>query len=118
MSIDPTAMMPAMDCAALLRTLDAWSDGELDASEEMQAERHVAGCDRCRSEAERARRGRRSLRASLREAIGPAATPAPDALRQRIHLALVDKRRPLWRRALTPLPIAAALACAAGVIVV
>jgi anti-sigma factor RsiW len=118
MSIDPTESMPAMDCAELERSLDAWVDGELDAREEVEAERHVAGCDRCRVEAERSRRVRLSLRAKLHEAMDPAMTPAPDALRQRIHVALVQERRPLWRRALAPLPLGAMAACAAGVLVV
>jgi anti-sigma factor RsiW len=118
MSIDSPETMPAMDCAELLRTLDAWVDGELDASEDAQATDHVARCERCRGEAERARSARQVLRASLRGAIGPEATPAPEALRERIHLALVDDRRPLWRRALAPLPIAAAAACIAGVLLV
>jgi len=118
MSIDPTQATPAMDCSELERALDAWLDGELDRPEEVEAERHVAGCEPCRAIAERARTLRKALRAKLREAMGPALTPAPQDLRQRIHLALVRERRPLWRRALSPLPIAAAVACAAGVMVV
>jgi anti-sigma factor RsiW len=119
MSIDPTEAMPAMDCAELARSLDAWLDGELDLSEETEAERHVHRCERCRADAERARRSRVAMRAKLREALGPAMTPAPDALRQRIHLALVEQKKlPPWRRLVAPVPLAALAACAAGVLVV
>ena len=118
MSIDPTEAMPAMDCAELERSLDAWVDGELAAREQAEAERHVAACDRCRAEAERSHAARATLRAKLRQAMGPTITPAPQALRERIHIALVHERRPLWRRMLAPLPIAALAACAAGVLVV
>ena len=40
---------------------------------------------------------------------------APEALRARIEDALARRRRPLWRRALAPLPVATLAACAAGV---
>ncbi|MGB8931061.1 MAG: anti-sigma factor, partial [Anaeromyxobacteraceae bacterium] len=55
-----------------------------------------------------------------REAMGTgtAAGRAPAALRVRIQQQLVRERRPLWRRAFSPVPLAAVAACAAGVLAV
>jgi anti-sigma factor RsiW len=117
MSIDPTDLA-AMDCSDIERSLDAWVDGELDAREEAEAQRHVSVCEACRALADEARVLRRAVRAKLREAMGPSVTPAPDELRQRIRLALVRERRPWWRRVVAPLPLAAAAACALGVVAV
>lgn len=118
MTRDP---LPApMDCAELSRSVEAFLDGEFEAREQAEAEAHLAGCGRCRAltEAEAARLT--ALRARLREAMGPT-TPAgrcPEALRRRVSTALARERRPLWRRVLSPVPMATAAACAAGALVV
>jgi anti-sigma factor RsiW len=120
MSTDPNELSVAMDCAELSRTLDAYLDGELAALEQAEADAHLVECPACRAIADAERRLRSALRSQLRSAFG-AGTPAgcaPFELRERIHLALVHERRPLWRRALSPVPIAALVACAAGVMVV
>ncbi len=120
MSSDPDESAPAMDCAELIRALDAHLDGELDPREHAEAEEHLSRCERCRALAETERRVRSGLRVRLRAALGPGSPHgrAPEALRDRIHLALLKERKPLWRRLLSPLPVAALAACAAGVLVV
>jgi anti-sigma factor RsiW len=119
MTIEPT-LTAAMDCTELERSIDAYLDGEFDAPERAEADIHLAACPRCRALAERQGRVRDAIRARLREAMAcPApAGRAPPALRARIEDALAKRRRPLWRRALAPLPIATLAACAAGVAVV
>lgn len=113
--------MPApMECAELERSVEAYLDGEFDAREQAEAEVHLSGCERCRKLSEGAAALRTALRARLREAMGPAspAGRAPAALRLRVSTALARQRRPLWRRLLSPVPLATAAACAAGVLVV
>ncbi len=120
MSIDPDEASAAMNCAELARSIDAYLDGELAAREQGEADEHLAGCERCRRLAELEGKTRAALRASLQVAMGPGsgAGAAPQALRERIHLSLVHDRKPLWRRLLAPVPIAALAACAAGVLLV
>jgi anti-sigma factor (TIGR02949 family) len=119
MTIEPT-LIAAMDCTELERSIDAYLDGEFDVRERAEADAHLAACPRCLALAERERRVRDAVRARLREAMAPpaAAGRAPAALRARVEEALARTRRPLWRRALAPLPIATLAACAAGVAVV
>jgi anti-sigma factor (TIGR02949 family) len=120
MSSDPTEANAAMDCAELVRTLDAYLDGELAAREEAEATDHIAACEECRTLADSKARLRSALRKKLKAAMGPGngAGRAPDALRQRIHLALVREKKPLLRRIVSPVPLAALAACAAGALVV
>jgi anti-sigma factor RsiW len=121
MSIEPIHLVAAMDCSELARSIDAYVDGEFDARERAEAEAHLSGCNRCRTLAESQTRLRIALRAKLREAMGtdaPEDRHAPAALRSRIHEALLRERRPLWRRALAPVPLATIAACCAGVLVV
>jgi anti-sigma factor RsiW len=117
---DPTDVSPAMDCADLVRTLDAYLDRELAPREEAEAAEHIAACPECRDLSESQARLRAALRARLRSAMGPQseAGQAPEALHQRIRLSLVRERKPLPRRILSPLPLAALAACAAGVLAV
>lgn len=119
MAIEPT-LTAAMDCGELERAIDAYLDGEFDARERAEADAHLAKCERCRALADTQARIRSAIRARLREAMAPPATAgrAPAALRTRIEDALAQSRRPLWRRALSPLPLGALAACAAGVLVV
>lgn len=119
MSIEPT-LIAAMDCRELERSVDAFLDGEFDERERAEAEAHLAGCPACRAMVEGQGRIRTAVRAKLREAMAPSASAgrAPDALRERLAQSLAKERRPLWRRTLTPLPIATMAACAAGVLVV
>jgi anti-sigma factor RsiW len=109
-----------MDCAELQRSVEAFVDGEFEAREQAEAEAHLSGCERCRALTEGAAALRAALRARLREAMGPTAQAgrAPEALRRRLTTALARERRPLWRRLLSPVPLATAAACAAGVLVV
>jgi anti-sigma factor (TIGR02949 family) len=116
MSSDPIEASATMDCAELMRTLDAYLDRELAPREEVEAVEHLARCPRCRELAEAEGRARTVIRAGLKAAFGPGseAGRAPEALRARIHEALSRERKPLWRRAISPVPIAALAACAAG----
>jgi anti-sigma factor RsiW len=119
MAIEPT-LMAAMDCTELERSVDAYLDGEFDARERAEADLHLGACPRCRTLAEERRGLREALRAKLREAMtSPApAGCAPPALRARIETTLARRRRPLWRRALSPIPLSTAAACAAGALLV
>jgi len=118
MSIEP--LNAAMDCTELERSVDAWLDGELDDRDRTEVERHLEGCPGCRPLADARARLRTATRAKLREAMGPQAPAgaAPPELRARVVSALAKQRRPLWRRALAPVPIATLAACAAGALVV
>jgi anti-sigma factor RsiW len=119
MAIEPT-LVAAMDCSELERVVDAYLDGEFDAAERAEADAHLARCERCRGHVEAQGRLRTALRARLREAMAPPgeAGRAPPALRARIEDALARHRRPLWRRMLSPLPLGALAACAAGALLV
>ncbi len=119
MSIEPN-LVAAMDCGELERALDSYLDGEFDEREKMEADAHLAACPRCRELAGRRAAQSEALRRTLRSAMGPEtlAGHAPEEVRQRIKEALAHERRPLWRRAVAPLPIAAIAAAAAGVLVV
>jgi anti-sigma factor RsiW len=119
MSLEPT-LIAAMDCRELERSMDAFLDGEFEERERAEAEAHLASCPACRAMADGQARIRAAVRQKLRQAMtAPApAGRAPDALRDRIAKSLTKERRPLWRRTLSPLPIATMAACAAGVLVV
>ncbi|HEY6099146.1 MAG TPA: zf-HC2 domain-containing protein, partial [Anaeromyxobacter sp.] len=119
MAIEPT-LMAAMDCSELERSVDAYLDGEFDVRERAEADLHLASCPRCQALAGARARVREALRAKLREAMTPpaAAGRAPSELRARIEDALSRRRRPLWRRALSPIPISTVAACAAGAMLV
>ena len=118
MSIEPS--IAAMDCTELERSIDAYVDGEFDVRERAEAELHLASCERCRTLAAGRALLRAALRAKLREAMAPpaAAGRAPAELRARIESELARRRRPLWRRALAPVPVATLAACAAGAAIV
>src|SRR5262249_14118262 len=83
-----------MQCSETQRFLDAYIDGEFDASDRAEIERHVAGCERCRVEIERQRAWKSALRARLARPV------APYALHRRVREALEDEDvpEPLWRR--------------------
>ncbi len=120
MSTDPTEPRAAMDCSDLGRLLDAYLDDELAPAERVDADVHLQGCAPCRAAVAREGQARTALRARLRAAMGtgtPAGT-APLDLRDRIHLALVQRDPPAWRRWVSPLRLAALGACAAGAILV
>ena len=119
MSIDPNTAA-AMDCAEMERSVDAYLDGEFDTLERAEADAHLAACPRCHAWVGGRASARSALRASLRVAMGDGAPAgrAPEALRARVREALAHERRPLWRRALAPLPLGAVAAAAAGVLVV
>jgi anti-sigma factor RsiW len=119
MSIEPS-LIAALDCSELERSIDAYLDDEFDARERADCDAHLAACPGCRVKVEAAARMRTALRAKLRAAMGEAAEAgrAPEGLRGRIETALAREKRPLWRRALSPVPVATAAACAAGVLVV
>ncbi|BDG01612.1 anti-sigma factor family protein [Anaeromyxobacter oryzae] len=117
--MSPNAL-PTMDCAELERSLDAYLDGEFEAQEIGEAEAHLSACPRCRAKVETQARMRTALKAKLREAMGGTAPGgrAPPQLRARVEQALARERRPLWRRAFAPVPIATMAACAAGALAV
>lgn len=118
MSIEPIHLVAAMDCSELTRSIDAYLDGEFDARERAEADAHLMACARCAALVESQGRLRAALRAKLREAMGVDGGHAPARLRARIQHALVHEKRPLWRRALAPVPIATLAACLAGAVVV
>ncbi len=120
MAFEPSLDGATMDCTELERSIDAYVDGEFDARERAEAELHLATCDRCRALATAAAALRAAVRAKLREAMTPpsAAGRAPAELRARIEANLARRRRPLWRRALSPIPAATLAACAAGAVLV
>ena len=109
-----------LNCSEVERLLDPWLDGELDGRDQAELLRHLDGCRRCRPLADERAADRTMLRAKLREAMGPGtpAGTAPESLRERIAAALDRQRPPLWRRALSPVPLGALAAAAAGVLVV
>jgi anti-sigma factor RsiW len=119
MAIEPT-LIATMDCSDLERSIDAYLDGEFDTRERAEADLHLGTCPRCRVLADERRTMRDALRTKLREAMNaPApAGKAPEELRRRIEAALAQRRRPLWRRALSPVPISTMAACAAGALLV
>jgi anti-sigma factor RsiW len=119
MAIEPT-LIASMDCTELERSIDAFLDGEFDARERSEVEAHLAGCAPCHALAASRSRVRSAVRAKLRDAMTPPAPTgrAPAALRARIEGALASRRRPLWRRALAPIPVATLAACAAGALLV
>jgi anti-sigma factor RsiW len=120
MSVDPTEAANPMDCAELERSLDAYLDGELAEREQAEAADHLAHCEACRASADRQSRVRSALRAQLKAVMGPGTEQgsAPEALRERVRAALAKERRSPWRRLVSPVPIAAVAACAAGMLVV
>jgi anti-sigma factor RsiW len=119
MTIEPTPSA-TMECGDLAHQVDAYLDGEFDVRERAEVDAHLAACPACRALFDRQGRLRAALRERLREAMAPpsAAGRAPPALRSRIEASLARERRPLWRRVLSPLPIAALAACAAGALLV
>jgi anti-sigma factor RsiW len=73
-----------MECASVQERLRDLARGQLDASDESEVRRHLAGCERCRHEEQ----AERSLDQALSERLGRLS--APTALRHRIteHVAL------------------------------
>ncbi len=120
MPFEPSTVAAVMDCTEFRRAIDSYVDGEFDDSERAEAEAHLARCPPCLAFAEAQARVRHAIRAKLQQAMGvqSPAGRAPEATRDRIRAALARERRPLWRRALSPVPLAAAAACAAGALVV
>lgn len=116
MSVDPNTA--PMDCTDIERLLDPWLDGEMVGRESAEAEAHIETCPGCRAEASRRRAVRDGIRSSLRAAMGDDADGcgAPEQLRLRIVEAIGREHRPLWRRVLAPVPIAAAVACTLAVL--
>ncbi len=101
----------AFDCVDVLDRLDAWIDGDLEASEAARVKAHVDGCSGCREE----RQSAEEIRAELR---GMPELDPPERV-----LALVRNRRPIakkWPGAfnfpLTLRPVQAAIAMAAAAI--
>jgi anti-sigma factor RsiW len=65
--------MPAMICYRTRRRLGAYVDGALDGGDRRTTESHLAGCARCRDEADQLRK----LHAALRRTV-PVAPAVPD----------------------------------------
>src|SRR5262249_42922318 len=83
-----------MDCAHVLRFIDAYIDGEFDAGDRAEMERHLAACERCHGEARRQSAWKAALRARAPRAA------APYAVHVKIQRALdaESSQGPLWRR--------------------
>lgn len=111
------------DCGDVELLLEPYLDGEFEEADRAALETHLSRCLGCRDAAADAMSFRSTLRARLREAVGPAspAGHAPESLRRRITEALDAEEAPAapwWRRILAPLPVAAAAACVAGALLV
>ncbi|HVP65771.1 MAG TPA: zf-HC2 domain-containing protein [Anaeromyxobacteraceae bacterium] len=104
------------------RLLEPYLDGEFDVSERAGIEDHLSACPRCQTNAAAALSLRSTLRLKLRESMAPGtpAGTAPESLRRRVSEALdrEEGANAWWRRAITPLPVAALAACAVGALVV
>jgi anti-sigma factor (TIGR02949 family) len=111
------------DCRDYARALGSYLDGELEASQLIEIDGHVAQCERCREEVQLLRATRGSLRRMVR-------TSAPAGLRDRIGVAMTAERaredayagmldgqaaarRSSWR-SMVPVATAAALALVWG----
>jgi anti-sigma factor (TIGR02949 family) len=118
MSVDPIAGPGVtMDCAALVRSLDVWLDGELDASDEAAAQEHVTACEPCRALAASEERARAELRRRLRAALGDGSVTAPVQLRARVGRALAQCRRTRRMARVAPVAgLALVLAAAVGLL--
>jgi anti-sigma factor (TIGR02949 family) len=75
-----------MACPNVLPHVDAFVDGELDPSPQVEIERHVAVCEHCRREVTATRALKAALRAQADE------MRAPEALRVRVRGALGEAR--------------------------
>ena len=106
-----------MECRDIERSLDAYLDGEFDDRESAEAAAHLATCTPCRTLAERQERVREGMKRCLARAFRDG-VQAPPALRLRIVEAIAHERCPWWRRALSPVPLGALAAAAAGVLFV
>jgi anti-sigma factor RsiW len=120
---------PGWNCAEVELLAEPYLDGEFEEAERAAVEAHLASCDACRSRVAATQSIRSALRAKLKEALAPGtpAGTAPESLRRRIAEALdretadreaAARPAPWWRRAVSPLPVAAAAACVAGALVV
>jgi anti-sigma factor RsiW len=74
-----------MNCAAIDRYVDAFVDGEVDASARIEVERHLAGCPDCRQRLEFTGWLKNRLQRETQ-------IKAPDALRSRVERAFEDER--------------------------
>jgi len=101
-----------MDCKLVRGHVDAYVDGEIEPSPQLEFERHLDACDDCRNEVTLAR----AIQRGVQELVAPA---APAALRQRVVRSLDERseRRLLKPTVLNVLTGAAAVAMVAGVVV-
>lgn len=74
-----------MNCAAIERYVDAFVDGEVDASARIEVERHLSGCRACRDRLEFTGWLKNRLRSDIQ-------TKAPEALRARVQKAFHEER--------------------------
>lgn len=74
-----------MNCATIERYVDAFVDGEVDASARIEVEKHLSSCAGCRDRLEFTGWLKKSLQREAR-------TRAPDALRARVQEALREER--------------------------
>ena len=87
-----------MSCADMAALLHGMLDGELDAVNAVQFERHIAGCDACAAEYQR----QKELRAAIRQP--ELFYRAPDHLRRAVAAAIPSggapraQSRPWWQR--------------------
>lgn len=74
-----------MNCSTVERYLDAFSDGEIDASAGLEVEKHLAACPGCEE--------RLKFAAWMKQKVkSQADTPAPEGLRARIEASLEAER--------------------------
>jgi anti-sigma factor (TIGR02949 family) len=107
-----------MICREAQKALDAYVDGELDASHVLDVEQHLVECESCLQRVELSRAMKRAFRTEARREV------APSSLRARIAIAAAaeraaevedsrPRRSPSWRSAL-PWAAAAAVSLAIG----
>jgi anti-sigma factor (TIGR02949 family) len=109
--------MTAMSCAHVRRYVDAYADGELQPSEAIRIESHLADCALCTEHVELSRAIKQGVRAEAREQRAPSSLRARvEASRAKIESRAADRERasrPTWQSAV-PWLGAAATAVAFG----
>ena len=99
-----------MSCADVARFIHVYVDGEFEAEERLELERHLDACASCADVA----RGERAFVSRLRESLREDRPPVPPTLRPRIAHALAEVDRPRATRirtfALVGIPSLAAAA--------
>src|SRR5262245_28595137 len=93
-----------MHCRELDNLLYPYLDGELVEGDRIAVESHLGSCDGCRTQADR----ERSTLLLIRSRARAGASPAPEALRERLTARLSEENRSRRLRSVSKLAAAAA----------